>query len=69
MLIEVRGGASWRFSAPQSPIGCSLSPPALLCLEPSPRRRRRLSRPRAARSRPFDPAAARVSCPFVYPHG
>jgi hypothetical protein len=34
MLVEVRGGASWRFSAPQSPICCSLSPPALLCLEP-----------------------------------
>ena len=31
MLIEVRGGASWRFSAPQSPIGCSLSSPPLLC--------------------------------------
>ena len=31
MLIEVRGGRSWRFLAPQSPIGCSLSSPPLLC--------------------------------------
>jgi hypothetical protein len=48
MLIEVRGGASWRFSAPQSPIGL-LSLPASAAV------------PRGAAaaspgSRPFDPA-------------
>ena len=31
MLIEVRGGRSRYFSVPQSPIGCSLSSPPLLC--------------------------------------
>ena len=32
MLIEVRGGASWRFSAPQSPIGL-LSLPTSKCMK------------------------------------
>jgi hypothetical protein len=45
MLVEVRGGANRCFSAPQSPICCSISPPALLCLEPSARRRRHLPGP------------------------
>ena len=65
MRIGVRGGAIRCFSAPQ-PRSASL-PRRLRChcsSVPLPA----FPRP-GARSRPFDPAAVRICCLFVYPRG
>ena len=55
MRIEVRGGASRCFSAPQGPICCSPVQPPLACLSSAGT----ASAAPGARSRPFDPAAVR----------